>query len=142
MRGLALAVLALACAGRGEVAGTAPVLDGGSGTGAPGSPSPTGTPSPTPTPGLTVHPSVSALVLVSGLGTLDDIAVAPDKTVYIGNEPGGTLSAWSPATGQVTLIAGALSHPEGIVALDGFLVVYEQGKTNSRASTQQVLWST
>jgi len=77
---------------------------------------------------LTVAPSVSALVLVSGLGTLDDIAVAPDGTVYIGNEPGGTLSAWSPATGQVTLIARALSHPEGIVALDGLLVVCEQGK--------------
>lgn len=106
MRVLPLALFALACGGCGEAA----------------------SPSPTPISGLTVDPSVSALVVVSGLGTLDDIAVAPDGTVYIGDEPGGKLSAWSPATGHVTLIAGALSHPEGIVALDGLLVVCEQGK--------------
>ncbi len=101
---------------------TAPLLDGGSDAGAPASPS------ATPIPGLTVDPSVSARVVVGGLGTLDDIAVAPDGTVYIGNESGGKLSAWSPATGKVTLISGALSHPEGIVVLDGLLVVCEQGK--------------
>lgn len=106
MRVLALAWFALACAGCG----------GGA------------SPSPTPIPGLTVDSSVSARVVVSGLGTLDDIAVAPDGTVYIGDESGGKLSAWSPATGHVTLINGALSHPEGIVALDGLLVVCEQGK--------------
>ncbi len=102
MRVLALASLALACAACG---GTA-----------------------TPTSGLTVDPSVSARVLVSGLGTLDDIAVAPDGTVFISDETGGRLSAWSPTTGHLTLISGALSHPEGIVALDGLLVVCEQGK--------------
>jgi streptogramin lyase len=106
MRVLALAWFALACAGCGGAA----------------------SPSPTPIPGLTVDSSVSARVVVSGLGTLDDIAVAPDGTVYIGDESGGKLSAWSPATGHVTLINGALSHPEGIVALDGLLVVCEQGK--------------
>ena len=81
-----------------------------------------------PIPGLTVDPTVSARVLVGGLGTLDDIAVAPDGTIYIGNEPGGRVSAWTPSTGQLTLITGALSHPEGIIALDGLLVVCEQGK--------------
>ena len=106
MRVLALASFALACAGCGGAA----------------------SPSPTSISGLTVDPSVSARVVVSGLGTPDDIAVAPDGTVYIGDEAGGRLSAWSPATGHVTLIAGALSHPEGIVALDGLLVVCEQGK--------------
>src|SRR5574337_618842 len=105
MRVLALALFALACAGGAAAS-----------------------PSPTPISGLTVDPSVSARIVVSGLGTLDDIAVAPDGTVYIGDEPGGKLSAWSSAAGHVTLIAGALSHPEGIVALDGLLVVCEQGK--------------
>lgn len=71
---------------------------------------------------------MSARVVASGLGTLDDIAVAPNGTVYIGDEPGGRVSAWSPATGQLRLITDALSHPEGIVALDSLLVVCEQGK--------------
>jgi sugar lactone lactonase YvrE len=77
---------------------------------------------------LTVDPSVSARVVVSGLGASDDIAVATDGTVYIGDESGGKLSAWSPSTGQVKLISSKLSHPEGIVVLQGFLVVCEQGK--------------
>jgi streptogramin lyase len=100
---LALAVFAIACAGCGS-------------------------PSPTSTSGLTVDPSVSARVVVSGLGAPDDIAVAPDGTVYIGDESGGRLSAWSPTTGQVKLVSNRLSHPEGIVVLEGFLVVCEQGK--------------
>ena len=112
MRGLALAMFALELAGCGGMAGSPP--------------SPT--PNPTPIPGLTVASSVSALVLVSGLQTPDDIAVAPDGTVYISDESRGALSAWTPATGQVRLVAGALSHPEGIVVLDGALVVCEQGK--------------
>lgn len=112
MRVLAL-VIALACAGCGRAA----------------------RPSPGSIPGLTVDPSVTASVVVSGLGTLDDIAVAPDGTVYISDEAGGKLSAWSPSTGRVTLIAAALSHPEGIVVLDHFLVVCEQGKNQlSRVS--------
>jgi sugar lactone lactonase YvrE len=90
--------------------------------------SPTPTPSPAPIPGLTVDPSVSALVLASGLGTIDDIAVGPDGTVFIGDEPGGKLSAFTPATGEVRLITATLSHPEGIVVLHAFLVVCEQGK--------------
>jgi sugar lactone lactonase YvrE len=102
MRVLALASFALTCAGCGS-------------------------PSPTQS-GLTIDPSVSARVVASGLGTPDDLAVATDGTVYIGDERGGKLTAWSPATGHVTLIAGALSHPEGIVAREGFLVVCEQGK--------------
>jgi hypothetical protein len=73
MRVLALVSCALACA-----------------CGGPGSPS------PAPTPGLTVDPSVSATVVASGLGTPDDLAVAADGTVYIGDEAGGRLSAWSP----------------------------------------------
>jgi sugar lactone lactonase YvrE len=85
-------------------------------------------PGASPVPGLAVDPSVSARVVVSGLGTLDDIAVAPDGTVYISDEAGGKLSGWSPVTGRVTLIADGLSHPEGIVALDRLLVVCEQGK--------------
>jgi streptogramin lyase len=123
MRALPLTLFAFACAGcGGGAARNPPLLDGGNGSGAPT------TPSSTPIPGLTVDPSVSARVLVGGLGTLDDIAVAPDGTIYIGDEPGGKLSAWSPATGQVRLITGALNHPEGIIALDGLLVVCEQGK--------------
>jgi streptogramin lyase len=85
-------------------------------------------PSATSIPGLTVDRSVSVRVIASGLGTPDDIAVAADGTVYIGDEAGGRLSTWSPATGRVTLVVGALSHPEGIVALQGLLVVCEQGK--------------
>jgi streptogramin lyase len=134
MRVLVPALFALACAGCGGAGNTAPLAEGGGDAGAPPSPSPapgpssTPSPSATPIPGLTVDPSVSARVVVGGLGTLDDIAVAPDGTVYIGDERDGKLSAWSPATGKVTLISGALSHPEGIVALDGLLVVCEQGK--------------
>jgi len=128
MRALALAMLALACAGCGGATSTASGNGGGTGAGAPGSPSPNASPNPTPIPGLTVDASVSARVLVSGLGTPDDIAVAPDGTVYISDETRGELSAWSPATGRVRLVTGALSHPEGIVALDGLLVVCEQGK--------------
>jgi DNA-binding beta-propeller fold protein YncE len=105
MRVFALPLLALAWAGCGQAA-----------------------PRPSPIPGLTVDPSISARVLVSGLGKPDDIAVAPGGTVYISDESGGTLSAWSPATGHATLVARALSHPEGIVALDGALVVCEQGR--------------
>ena len=100
MRGLALAMFALGFAGCG------------------GSTS----------PGLTVDASVTARVLASGLGTPDDIAVAPDGTVYFSDETRGELSAWTPATGQVRLVTEALSHPEGIIALDGLLVVCEQGK--------------
>jgi streptogramin lyase len=102
MRVLALAVFAIACAGCGSPR--------------------------TSTSGLTVDPSVSARVVVSGLGTPDDIAVAPDGTVYIGDESRGSLSAWSPTTGQVKLVSNRLSHPEGIVVLEGFLIVCEQGK--------------
>jgi sugar lactone lactonase YvrE len=122
MRLLIRAGILIAVIGCGGSATTAPAPNGGGSAGPPASPSPTAI------PGLTVDPSVSARVAVSGLGTPDDIAVAPDGTVYIGNEQGGTLSAWSPATGKVTLIAGALSHPEGIVAVNGSLVVCEQGK--------------
>src|SRR5690242_8113537 len=103
MRMLALAVFAIACAGGGST-------------------------SPTSTSGLTIDPSVSARVVVSGLGTPDDIAVAPDGTVYIGDESGGRLSSWSPTTGQVKLVSNTLSHPEGIVVLESSLVVCEQGK--------------
>jgi sugar lactone lactonase YvrE len=106
MRVLALALYALACAGCGGAA----------------------SPSPAPIPGLTVDPSVSVSVVVSGLGTPDDVAVASDGTVYIGDEAGGRLSAWSPANGRLTLVASALDHPEGIVARQGLLVVCEQGK--------------
>lgn len=105
MRVRLLVLVALACAGCGVAS-----------------------PSATEIPGLTVAPSVSARVMVGGLATPDDIAVASEGTVYIGDEQGGKLSAWSPATGQVRLITGALSHPEGIVALDGLLVVCEQGR--------------
>jgi streptogramin lyase len=87
-----------------------------------------GSSSPAPASGLTVDPSVSASVVVSGLGTPDDLAVAPDGTVYIGDEAGGKLTAWSPATGRVRLVASNLGHPEGIVAIEGLLVVCEQGK--------------
>jgi streptogramin lyase len=48
--------------------------------------------------------------------------------VYIGDESDGKLSAFAPATGQVRLITAALDHPEGIVVVDGSLVVAEQGK--------------
>jgi sugar lactone lactonase YvrE len=106
MRVLALALCALASAGCGGAA----------------------SPSPKPISGLTVDPSVSVSVVVSGLGTPDDVAVAPDGTVYIGDEAGGRLSGWSPASGRLTLVASRLSHPEGIVALQGLLVVCEQGK--------------
>jgi DNA-binding beta-propeller fold protein YncE len=71
---------------------------------------------------------VSARVLVGGLGAPDDIAVAPQGTVYIGDEGGGRLSAWSASTGEVKLVASGLSHPEGIVVSDGLVVVCEQGK--------------
>jgi sugar lactone lactonase YvrE len=113
VRVLALVLSALACAGCGQAAH----------------------PSPSPIAGLTVAPSVSARVVFSGLGTLDDIAVAPDGIVYISDEPGGKLSAWSPVTGRLALIAAGLSHPEGIVALDRLLVVCEQGRNQlSRVS--------
>ena len=115
MRGLVLAALVFALAGCG-------------GRGSTAAPTPSAAPSPAPIPGLTIDPSVSARVVVSGLGAPDDIAVGPDGTVFIGNEASGTLSAWSPATGAVRLITAALSHPEGIVVLQGFLVVCEQGK--------------
>jgi streptogramin lyase len=113
-----LAVVALVSSACGATNRGSPAGGGG---GEPASPGPTGI------TGLTVDPSVSARVLVGGLGTLDDIAVAPDGTVYIGDESGGRLSAWSPSTGQVKLVASGLSHPEGIVVLDGFVVVCEQG---------------
>lgn len=123
MRGLALAMLALGFAGCGGTAGTP---TGGPGAG--GTPPGSSPPSANPIPGLTVDPSVSARVLASGLGTPDDIGVSPDGTVYVSDESRGVLSAWTPATGQVRIVTGALSHPEGIVALDGLLVVCEQGK--------------
>src|SRR6266568_4231178 len=124
MRVLAAALFAIACGGSVGLPRTA--VDGGSDAGAPATPTPV--PSPIPIPGLTVDSSVSARVVLSGFGSLDDIAVGQDGTVYIGDETGGKLSAWSPVTGQVRLITAALSHPEGIVALDGLLVVCEQGK--------------
>jgi streptogramin lyase len=133
MRRLVVASLGLALAGCGGRANTAPVQTQ-TPSPSPSAPTPTPSPSPSPAPtsapipGLTIDPSVSARVVVSGLGTLDDIAVGSDGTVFIGDEAGGRLSAWSPTTGKVTLITGALSHPEGIVVVDGTLVVCEQGK--------------
>ncbi len=134
MRALVLASFTLAWAGCGGGAGgPAATADGGASPSTPANPGATPNPpppatTPVPIPGLTVDPSVSARVVASGIGTLDDITVGPDGTVYISDEPNGRVSAWSPATGQLRLITAALSHPEGIVALDGLLIVCEQGK--------------
>src|SRR5271157_51545 len=107
----------------------------------PPAPPPTATPSatlsPSPTPTLTatrqpspvpqINPNPRQVVLASNLNAPDDLALAPDGSIYISDINDGTVTRLTP-DGQLLPVVSGLNVPEGIVILpDGSLIIAEQG---------------
>ncbi len=68
-------------------------------------------------------------VLGPGFGQPDDVAVAPDGTIYFSDFSGGRIGRMPPAGGQPVTVAQGLADPEGIVVLPGgSLAVVEQAR--------------
>jgi len=91
------------------------------------SPTPTSIPTtiPTITP-LNLHPQV--VVLADNLPEPDDLALAPDGSIYLSDVAEGTIKRYTP-DGGLTLILSGLSEPEGMAfAPDGSLIIAEQGR--------------
>jgi sugar lactone lactonase YvrE len=117
-------------------AGTPPASDRPSATPAPSatatatataSPTATALP-PTATPSPPVPGNPRLVVLAENLPGPDDLALAPDGSLYISDVVDGTIRQYTP-DGRVLVLTGGLSEPEGIVVLpDGVLVIAEQGR--------------
>ncbi len=73
-------------------------------------------------------PGASLTVLAQGLTSPDDLALAPDGSMYLTDSTDGTLLRYE--SGQApSVLASGLSEPEGIVVLPGGdLIIAEQGK--------------
>jgi sugar lactone lactonase YvrE len=73
-------------------------------------------------------PAGNLVVLAEGLTSPDDLAQAPDGSIYLTDSSDGTLLRY--VSGQVpAVIATGLSVPEGIAVLpNGDLIIAEQGK--------------
>ena len=95
---------------------------------------PTGTATATPSqgPAPTNKPKspltyTRLITLASNLAEPDDLAVAPDGSLYISDVSAGTIQQYT-YSDQLTVIVAGLSEPEGMVILaDGTLVIAEQG---------------
>lgn len=75
---------------------------------------------------LNLNPQV--IVLAEDFVEPDDLALAPDGSLYISDVAAGTIKVYTPA-GQLNTILSGLSAPEGMAFLpDGSLVIAEQGK--------------
>ncbi len=93
------------------------------------------TPLPPPTSGpvstatsapLNLNPQI--IVLAENLPEPDDLALAPDGSIYVSDVTEGTIKQYTP-DGQLHLILSGLSAPEGMAFLpDGSLIIAEQGK--------------
>ena len=86
-------------------------------------------PSPVPPSATPAHGQV--IVLASGFGSPDDLAVDPrDGTIYFGDFSNNAINRLDPAGGTPQPVVTGINEPEGIVVLgDGRLIVAEQ-KTN------------
>lgn len=68
------------------------------------------------------------VVLAQGLNSPDDLALAPNGTLYFSDTGKGTIEQLNP-NGTASVVVSGLVEPEGIVILpDGNLIVVEQGK--------------
>ena len=67
------------------------------------------------------------ITLASNLTEPDDLALAPDGSLYISDVSAGTVQQYTDSD-QLTVIVKGLSEPEGMIILaDGTLVIAEQG---------------
>ncbi len=89
-----------------------------------------------PVAGVTVAPAIAALnftnprtaVFAKNLANPDDLELGLDHTLYVSDIGRGTVEKVA-RDGSITVVAGGLSVPEGIVALQGgSLIIAEQGK--------------
>ena len=81
---------------------------------------------PTSQPARPQPPRIS--VLAENIPGLDDLALAPDGSIYVSNVTDGTIKSYAPDRAPQTIVSG-LSEPEGIVVLpDQTLIIVEQGK--------------
>ena len=90
-------------------------------------PSLTATPSPTPTISpLNLQPQL--VVLAENLPEPDDLALAPDGSIYVSDVTEGTIKRYTPQGGLTPVLSG-LSVPEGMAfPPDGSMIIAEQGK--------------
>ncbi len=73
-------------------------------------------------------PASGFSVLAGSVPGLDDLALAPDGSLYVSNVADGTIKSYAPDRAPQT-IASELSEPEGIVVLpNGSLIIAEQGR--------------
>lgn len=85
---------------------------------------PTATPSPAP---LNLS-NPRTQVLAAGLPDPDDLALAPDGSIYISTIGDGSVRRYTPA-GELETVLTGLSVPEGMLFLpDGSLLIAEQGQ--------------
>ncbi|MGD0612643.1 MAG: NHL repeat-containing protein [Anaerolineales bacterium] len=83
------------------------------------------TPPPTSIP--QVNPNPRQVVLAANLNAPDDLALAPDGSIYISDINEGTVTRLTP-DGQLLPVVSGLNIPEGILVLpDGTLIIAEQG---------------
>lgn len=93
----------------------------------PPSPTPTLTATPQPTPVPQINPNPRQVVLAGNLNAPDDLALAPDGSMYISDINDGTVTRLTP-DGQLLPVVSGLNIPEGMVILpDGTLIIAEQG---------------
>jgi DNA-binding beta-propeller fold protein YncE len=91
------------------------------------SPTPPATPTSPPTPVPQINPNPRQVVLAANLNAPDDLALAPDGSIYVTDINEGTVMRLTP-DGQMLAVVSGLNVPEGIVILpDGSLVIAEQG---------------
>lgn len=89
-------------------------------------PASTATPPPKPTPTISAAPEV--IVIARGLPGPDDLALAPDGSIWVSDVVAGTVSRLAP-DGSLQIIIRGLQAPEGLAFLtDGSLLIAEQGQ--------------
>ncbi len=72
-------------------------------------------------------PASQITLLAENVSGLDDLALAPDGSIYVSNVDDGTVKSYAPQRAPQTIVSG-LKEPEGIVVLpDGVLIIAEQG---------------
>ena len=82
---------------------------------------------PTQTLPPPINPNPQQVVLASNLDAPDDLALAPDGSIYFSDTQDGTVTRLTP-DGQLLTVISGLNVPEGIVLLpNGSLIVVEQG---------------
>lgn len=106
-----------------------PDLPPATATSTPIPPSPTFPVAPTPPPTIVpqVNPNPRQVVLAANLNAPDEMALAPDGSIYVSDVNEGTVKRLT-LDGQLLPVVSGLNVPEGIVILpDGTLLIAEQG---------------